>query len=434
MKSFTAEFPIIGQKINTAEIIAVGTELLLGQTLNTNARDIALELSELGISCFYQAVVGDNPERLEEVLRQSLGRADLVITTGGLGPTEDDITMEISAKIAETELVYNKEAEGWIKDIFAVLGKEPSSNNWKQALLPVKAKILYNSAGTAPGALYQLTHEGTNKYLALLPGPPAEMNQMFQQELKPWLKTCADERLYHVYLRTTGLGESDLTERIADIIHAQNEISIAPYASIGDVTLRLSLMGSKELAPEELEQRFRPVIEQIKFRVGEYIYSEDNKTLPEVVLELLAARQATVGFAESCTGGLVSAELTKIPGASKSLAGGIVSYSNEIKESLLGVSPEIIGSEGAVSEASALAMAAGARAQLGVDYAVSITGIAGPDGGSKEKPVGTVWFGLADAEGTLAEHFHIGGDRARIRKIATLTALNLLRKRLLQII
>ncbi|HHU07125.1 MAG TPA: competence/damage-inducible protein A [Clostridiaceae bacterium] len=434
MSPFIAELPIRGRKINTAEIITVGTELLLGQTLNTNARDLALELSELGISSFYQVVVGDNPERLEKVLRQSLDRADLVITTGGLGPTEDDITMEISAKIAGTDLVCSKQAEGWIREFFAVRGRKPSGNNWKQALLPLKSKILYNSVGTAPGALYQLDHEGTKKYLALLPGPPAEMKQMFQQELKPWLETCADERLYHVYLRTIGLGESSLTDEIADVIHAQNEISIAPYASLGEVMLRLSLMGPKEIATEELEQRFSPVIEQIKSRVGEYIYSEDNKTLPEVVLDLLAERQATVGFAESCTGGLISAELTKIPGASKVFTGGVVSYSNEIKKSLLGVSSEVLRDEGAVSEGCALAMAAGARSLLGVDYAVAITGIAGPEGGSKDKPVGTIWIGLADEEKTTAQHFLIGGDRAQIRKIATLTALDVLRKRLLRIV
>lgn len=434
MKEFTAELPVTGRKINSAEIISVGTELLLGQTLNTNARDLSLELSDLGISCFYQAVVGDNHERLEEVLRQSLDRADLVITTGGLGPTEDDITMEISARIAGTELTHSKEAEGWIRDFFALRGREPADNNWKQAHLPVMAKILYNSVGTAPGALYQLNQEGTKKYLAVLPGPPAEMNQMFKQQLKPWLKICTDESLYHVYLRTIGLGESGLTAKLTDIIHTQSEISIAPYASVGEVMLRLSLMAPQQLSPKEVEQRFRPVIEQIESRVGEYIYSRDNRTLSGVVLDLLVEKQATVGFAESCTAGLVSAEITKSPGASQAFAGSIVSYSNELKESLLGVSSEIIKSEGAVSEASALAMAAGARSLLGVDYAVSITGIAGPDGGSKKKPVGTVWIGLADAAGTLAEHFLIGGDRSHIRKIATLTALDFLRKRLLKII
>lgn len=418
------------RQIYSAEIISIGTELLLGQIVNTNARDLACELSELGISNYYQAVVGDNPERMEAVIRQGLERSDLVIATGGLGPTEDDITMQICAKIAGTELVFNAEAAKWIRDRITRHHYVLTSNNWKQAMLPREAKILYNAAGTAPGALFQLDYAGKRRYLAVLPGPPLEMNTMFKRELKPWLCTMTRRHLQHLYIRTIGLGESRLTSMISDIIHDQGTVTIAPYAEDGEVVLRLSVMASAEQTIEELNEIFQPVLVQIKARLGEYIYSVENKTLPQIIVEQLSAQNARVCFAESCTAGLLSAELAGISGASRVFTGSMIVYANELKQSLLGVPSEILQSDGAVSEQCAIAMAEGIRSLLQTDYAVSVTGIAGPEGGTDSKPVGTVWIGLSDHSGTFARHFILKGERNRIRRIATLNALDLLRRQI----
>jgi nicotinamide-nucleotide amidase len=418
------------QQIYSAEIISIGTELLLGQTVNTNARDLACELSELGISNYYQAVVGDNPVRMEAVIKQGLGRSDLVITTGGLGPTEDDITMEVCAKIAGTELVFNPEAEKWIRDRIVSHHYVLTSNNWKQAMLPKAAKILFNAVGTAPGALFQFDYAGKSRFLAVLPGPPLEMNTMFERELKPWLRTKTSRSLQHIYIRTTGLGESRLTSMISDIIHEQSTVSIAPYAEDGEVVLRLSVMASSDQTSEELKEIFQPVLNQIRNRLGEYIYSVENKTLPQIVVEHLSAQNAKVSFAESCTAGLLSAELASAPGASNVFSGSIIVYANELKKSLLGVSAEILQSDGAVSEECAIAMAKGIRSLLQTDYAVSVTGIAGPEGGTAVKPVGTVWIGLSECSGTFARHFILRGGRNRIRRIAALNALDLLRRQI----
>lgn len=418
------------QQIYSAEIISIGTELLLGQTVNTNARDLACELSELGISNYYQAVVGDNPERMETVIKQGLERSDLVITTGGLGPTEDDITMQVCAKIAGTELVFNPKAEKWIRDRIVSHHYILTSNNWKQAMLPKAAIILFNAVGTAPGALFQFDYAGKSRFLAVLPGPPLEMNTMFERELKPWLRTKTSRRLQHIYIRTTGLGESRLTSMISDIIHEQSTVSIAPYAEDGEVILRLSVMASSDQTSEELKEIFQPVLNQIRNRLGEYIYSVENKTLPQIVVERLSAQNAKVSFAESCTAGLLSAELASTPGASNVFSGSIIVYANELKKSLLGVSAEILQSDGAVSEECAIAMAEGVRSLLQTDYAVSVTGIAGPEGGTAVKPVGTVWIGLSERSGTFARHFILRGDRNRIRRIAALNALDLLRRQI----
>ncbi|HHV41920.1 MAG TPA: competence/damage-inducible protein A [Clostridiaceae bacterium] len=431
MDLFRVALPNPEQEITKAEIVSIGTELLLGQTLNTDARDLARELSELGINCYYQSVVGDNPERMEEVIRLSLKRSDLVITTGGLGPTEDDITMGVCAKIAGSELVYHAESERRIKEFFAIRGLVPSDKSKKQVMLPSDAYIMPNDAGTAPGAVFNFEYNGQTRYLAVLPGPPMEMNLMFQRELKPWLKRYSRHHLHHQYIRTVGIGESQLVAKITDIIHNQGLVSIAPYASAGEVMLRLSVMAPHDMPIDEVNALIQPVAEQIKERIDEYIYSEDNKPMAEVVLSLLTKEKAMVGFAESCTAGLAAAELAKIPGASRVLSGGVITYCNELKHSLLGVSREILAREGAVSESCAIAMAVGARSLLKTDYAVSITGIAGPEGGSEVKPVGTVWIGISHRNGSFARSFLFAGDRNHIRKVSVLNALDLLRRCLL---
>ncbi len=431
MSKWKAVLPEQGQSINNAEIVTIGTELLLGQTLNTNARDLALELSELGISCYHQVVVGDNFDRLKDVLLHALERSDLVLATGGLGPTEDDITMAVVADILGEELVFHAEAKEIVERYFISRGKEPNPNSWKQTMFPEKAKVLNNPVGTAPAALIALKREERTVYLAVLPGPPAELNEIFATEIKPWLRQRSKQHLYHLYIRTIGIGESLLVAKISDLIHDQGEISIAPYASTGEAMLRLSYLAARDLSQEEQREKFSPLLEEIKKRVGEYIYSLDNKNLAQVAYALLLEQKASLAVAESCTAGLLAAEITKISGASKVFKGGIVSYANEIKERMLQIPAELLQEKGAVSEEVALKMAAAARREFASDYALSITGIAGPEGGSKEKPVGTVWIGISAANGSLAQRFLFGGGREQIRKLAVLSAFDILRRRLI---
>ncbi len=419
--------------LHSAEIICVGTELLIGHTLNTNAGYLANQLAELGISSYRQIVVGDNKDRLLQQIRESAGRSDVVILTGGLGPTQDDLTMETAAAAAGLPLVLDQASLEHIEGLFRSIGRDMTENNRKQAMLPLGATILKNNNGTAPGAIFpcaapseeQLDHEAL---LILLPGPPSEMTLMFNESVAPFLLAQAPHYFRSVYVRLIGIGESAAESRIQDLMDAQDNPTIAPYASEGECMFRITQRFSRVQADER--DLLTPLVQELKTRFGKHIYEIGSRSMPEVVLALLKEKKATVSFAESCTGGMAASAMVDFPGASLVLAGGVVAYSNQAKVDLLKVNPLLLEKEGAVSYNCALAMAEGCRKQVGSDFAVSITGIAGPEGGTKEKPVGLVYIAVASATATRARQLRLSGNRTRVRRIATLQAYNLLREML----
>ncbi len=414
----------------TAEIICVGTELLLGQIVNTNAAWLARELSLLGLHSYYQTVVGDNPERLQEQLALSAGRSDLIILTGGLGPTQDDLTLATTARFAGLPLAMHEPSRQAIAEFFQAIGRtgQATANNWKQAMMPAGATVLPNHNGTAPGAIFSAhLPEGRAPLFILLPGPPSEMQLMFTESVKPWLEQLSPTRLRHIFVRMIGIGESAAETRLLDLIEGQSNPTLAPYATEGEVMFRITQACSQPDEPDLTAA----LLAEVRSRLGEYIYEVGPRTMPEVVKDLLLEQGKTISCAESCTGGLVSAALTDLAGASAVFCGSIVAYSNEIKAILLGVKPQTLLTEGAVSEACAVAMAQGCRDVINTDFAVSVTGIAGPDGGSAEKPVGLVWLAVAGPAGVATRKLQLRGNRARIRKVATLNALDLVRRQLL---
>lgn len=408
--------------IESAEIVAVGTELLIGQTLNTNSHYLANQLTLLGINSYYQSVVGDNPDRMLNALQTALSRADLVLTSGGLGPTVDDVTMELAAKAAGKNLVLHQESKQIISDYFTSMGRTVSDNNWKQAMMPEDALVMPNTNGTAPGAIFVFDYKGKTKAIACLPGPPNELEPMFELTLKPWLEQRVQYKFKHRFLHMMGIGESDAETEISDIIENQSNPTIAPYASPGEVCFRIT---QRMLRNKEEKDLISPVVLEIKSRIGQYIYEDGDRTLSEIVFQMLKEKQYTIGFAESCTAGMVSSEFGKIAGVSEVYAGSIISYSNEIKERILNVSTNTLEKHGAVSRECAVEMALGARALLKSDLSVSVTGIAGPDGGTPKKPVGTVYIAV-DYQGQMSTEKHlIRGNREKIRTVAALRAFHL---------
>lgn len=408
--------------IESAEIVAIGTELLIGQTLNTNSYYLANQLTLLGINSYHQSVVGDNPDRIINTIRAALKRADLVITSGGLGPTADDLTMELVAKAADKKLVMDRASKQRISDYFTSIGRTVSDNNWKQAMKPEGAMAMPNTNGTAPGAILVFEHEGATKAIVCFPGPPSELRPMFELSLKPWLKERVAYQFEHRFLHMMGIGESSAELELQDLIKSQTNPTIAPYASPGEVCFRITQRIKRNQAEPDL---ISPVVEEIKKRLGQYIYEDGERTLPEIVLQLLQAKQQTIGFAESCTAGMISSEFGNLPGVSDVFKGSIISYSNQIKRNVLGVSSKILENQGAVSRECAEAMARGARKTLLTDIAISVTGIAGPSGGTKEKPVGLVYLG-ADYQGQITTEKHlIRGNRERVRTVASLRAFHL---------
>ncbi len=413
--------------VRTAETICVGTELLIGHTLNTNAYYLARQLSLMGINSYYQTVVGDNPERLLGAIRTALARADCVFLTGGLGPTADDITMAMAARVAGLELVLHEPSRTAIRAIFSRMGREMTANNLKQAMLPAGAMILPNSNGTAPGCVIEFRQDGEAKTLILLPGPPSELQPMFTEQVKPYLAGRTERSLRNVFVRMIGIGESQAETLLQDLIERQTNPTLAPYAGEGEVMFRITQLADRHDAPDITG----PLLAEVKRRAGEYIYEIGERKMHEVVADLLTARQATVSLAESCTAGLAQARLGEIPGASRFLVGGMVAYANDVKRDHLGVPAALLEQEGAVSEACAIAMATGCRKLFATDYAVSITGIAGPDGATADKPVGLVYLAAADARGCETRMLRINGNRARVRSVAALNAFDLLRRKLL---
>ncbi len=412
----------MGFLIETAEIVAVGTELLIGQTMNSNAHYLAGQLTLLGINSYYQTVVGDNPDRLSETLARALTRADLVITSGGLGPTADDITMQYSAKLAGKELVLDPDSEARIAEYFLSSNRTPSANNWKQAMLPEGAYIMTNNNGTAPGAIMTFSYQGQTKAIACLPGPPSELKPMFEEHLAPWLKARTKYTFKHRFLHLIGIGESDAEMKVRDLIDGQKNPTLAPYASPGEVCFRLTQRFDRS---EPEADRLGELADEVYRRLGQYVYEDGKRSLPQVVYDRLKSRGETVSFAESCTAGLISSQFGQIPGVSEVYQGAVVSYSNRVKVEVLGVDPQILATEGAVSEACALAMARGVAEKLNTDLGISVTGIAGPSGGSPDKPVGTVYVAAVYKGKAMVKKHLIKGNREKVRLVAALRAYHI---------
>lgn len=411
-----------------AEIVSTGTELLLGETLNTSTHFLTGKLSSMGIEVDYHTTVGDNPERLEQVIRQAIGRADILITTGGLGPTADDLTKELVAKVLDLQMELDTSSLEQIKQFFGRRKAPMPLNNEKQAYFPKDAKILPNPIGTAPGAII----EKNGKTVIILPGPPFEMTPMFDNYVWPELQQTLEptaERMNERVLKVFGMGESAIEEVLADLMNLPN-MSMALLAKRAEMHIRLVARSSK-ITSEKAEEVLNRIEEEIRRRLGNKVFGRDQETMIGIVGQLLKNKQLTIATAESCTGGLLGAALTQDPGSSKFYLGGVISYSNALKHGLLGVSEENLLKYGAVSEEVAMEMATGIRSNVGSDLAISTTGIAGPDGGSAQKPVGLVYVGLASSEGVQVEKFQLYGERESVRQLTVQAALNKVRKHML---
>ncbi|MBU3207947.1 competence/damage-inducible protein A [Clostridium algidicarnis] len=404
-----------------AEIIAVGTELLLGDILNTNAQFLSKELAILGIEVYHQTVIGDNGERLLEAFDEAFKRCDVVITSGGLGPTKDDITKEMAAKYFGKELTLNEEELKNIEKYFNKTGKKMTENNRKQAYFPKDDIILKNNNGTAPGAIMKGENGGV---IIVLPGPPKELIPMFKESVVPYLRNTTDSTLYSKVLRLFGIGESTMEDEIKDILESQTNPTVAPYAKELDLILRITSKAKNE---EEAKKLIEPLEKQIRQRLPQYIYGENDDTLESVVGEKLIKENLTISSAESCTGGMLSARLVNVPSISKVFIEGAVTYSNQAKVSRLSVKKETLEKYGAVSKETAIEMAEGIAKTANTDIGISTTGIAGPDGGTNEKPVGLVYIGLYIKGNTLVKELNIKGNREKVRTRATIEALNFLR-------
>lgn len=407
-----------------AEIVSTGTELLLGETFNTSAHFLTGKLSSLGIEVDYHTTVGDNPERLEQVLRQAMGRTDLIVTTGGLGPTADDLTKELVAKVLELKMELDPYSLDQIKQFFGRRKAPMPLSNEKQAYFPRDSKILPNPIGTAPGAII----EKNGKTVVILPGPPFEMNPMFDNYVWPELQQKIEpnaERMNQRVLKVFGIGESAIEEVLGDLMSLPN-LSMALLAKRAEMHIRLVVRCSKNSCAEA-EKVLNRTEEEIRRRLGSKVFGRDQETMIGIVGQLLKNKQFTIATAESCTGGLMGAALTQEPGSSGFYLGGVVSYSNSLKQGLLGVSEKTLLKYGAVSEEVAKEMAEGIRSKVGSDLAISTTGIAGPDGGSDQKPVGLVYIGLATPEGVQVEKLQLYGERESVRQLTVQGAMNKVR-------
>ncbi len=411
-----------------AEIISIGTELLLGDILNSNAQYLAQELARLGIPHYFQTVVGDNPERIKRAIATACDRSTLLIFTGGLGPTPDDLTTETIASFFEKPLIEKPEIIADIAEKFAQRGRTMTDNNRKQALIPEGADILHNPVGSAPGMIWQ---PRPNVTILTFPGVPSEMKIMWKQIAVPYLKqqgwgqTVIVSRL----LRFWGVSESGLAEKVSDFFDLQNP-TVAPYANLGEVKLRISAKAASET---EAYQIIAPVEQQLREIAGADCYGSDTDSLASAVGKLLRETQTTLSVAESCTGGGLGQMLTQVSGSSSYFMGGIISYDNSVKQNLLGVDAIALEQQGAVSELVAKQMALGVRSRLNTTWGLSITGVAGPEGGTEKKPVGLVYIGLAGPNDEVMTFSNQFGDRGRdwVRLVSANTALDKLRRQLL---
>lgn len=402
------------------ELISVGTEILLGDILNTDAQFLSQELAKMGISVMHQSTVGDNAGRLTKLLEEASQRSDIIILSGGLGPTPDDITKEVCCEFFKKKMYLHEESFEKMKAFFAERKREMPENNIKQAMLPEGCVVFRNDNGTAPG----LAMEKDGVHLLLLPGPPRELKPMFFESAVPYLKQFSDKIIISHNIRTFGIGESSMAEMVNDLFDMQNP-TVAPYAKDGEALLRVTAMADSE---EQAEEMCRPVIDEIKSRLGDVVYGVDYTCIEEAVVELLREKKFKVATAESCTGGFIAKRITNVSGSSEVFECGIVSYSNRIKNEVLGVSADDLEKYGAVSETVARQMAEGALKVSGADIAVSVTGIAGPNGDGSDKPVGLSYIGLADKNNSWVTELKTGRtDRDYNRYVNASNALNMIR-------
>ena len=410
---------------HTAELIAVGTELLLGNIANTDAQMISQGLSQLGINVYYHTVVGDNPQRVRQAVDIARGRADILITTGGLGPTCDDLTKVAVAQAFGKELVYHEPSAQRIRERFAQRGTPVTENNFQQAMVPEGCTVLDNDWGTAPGVAF--ASGGT--HVLMLPGPPRECAMMFRHRALPYLQKLSDGVIASRTVKTFGIGESAAEALLRDLMNALHNPTLAPYAKPTGTELRITAHAPTR---EEALRLIAPVEEQVKAILKDKVIGVDVDSLEEVCLRLLKDRGLTVGTAESCTGGLMAKLLTDLPGSSAVFRGGVVSYTDAVKRGLLGVPEDLLDRYGAVSPQVAEAMAQGARAALGCDLALAATGVAGPDPDDRGNPIGLVYLGLAWEGGCQVVPFRAGtqAERERVRRMAAWTGLDLIRRHL----
>ena len=406
-----------------AEIISVGTELLLGSTINTDAADVSKTLSEYGINVYWHTVVGDNPARVADAVSRAMGRADMIITTGGLGPTCDDLTKVAIADALGLPLVVSEEEEKWLKELFAERGNELTPNNFQQIELPKGAVALRNDWGTAPGCYL----ERENVKLIMLPGPPRECREMLEHRVRPILAKISDGKIVSHTVNFFGIGESEMEQYLRADMESMQNPSLAPYAREGECYVRVTAKAETEEIAEEM---IKPVISKVREKFGELAYGENSPSLAYWTLKLLKEQNKTLAAAESCTGGMLSELITDIPGASANFLGAAVVYTNEVKTKLLGIPEELIDNFGAVSEEVAAVMAMNVRELLGSDYGIGITGLAGPDGDG-ENPVGTVFVALASENSVYVRSLSLGGrDRRIIRLYSCQNAFDMLRRKL----
>ena len=408
---------------HTAELIAVGTELLLGNIANTDAQMLSQGLSALGINVYYHTVVGDNPERLRAAVETAKTRADIILTTGGLGPTCDDLTKNVLAACFGKKLVFHEPSAQRIEAYFRNLhpDRPMTENNYQQAMLPEGCTVLENDWGTAPGVAF----EADGVRVIMLPGPPRECKAMFTHRVVPYLKKLSDGVIASHTLKLFGIGESAMEAQLRDKMNAMTNPTLAPYAKEGECELRITAKADTEGAALAL---IDPVEAELKAHFGPLVYGVDVPNLERVVLDSLKEKGLTLGTAESCTGGLVAKRYTDLPGASAAFGGGVVSYATEVKHTVLGVEQALLDQYGAVSEPVARAMAEGARRALGCDLAISTTGVAGPDPDERGNPVGLVFTALAAPEGTWVRQVHLSMGRQRIRHIAASHGFDLARR------
>jgi len=407
----------------TAEIIAIGTELLLGGTANTDAQDVSRVLSELGINVFFHTVVGDNPERMKQAVEIAKSRADIIITTGGLGPTFDDVTKQTLAEAFGKKLVFNEEVADKIRAFFKrrLPNMKMTENNLRQADMPEDCIIFDNGVGTAPGCAF----EAEGKHILMLPGPPRECRAMLKACVLPYLKKLSDAEIHSHNIHIFGLGESAVEDKLRPLMESLQNPTLAPYAKDGEVMLRLT---AKAASKQQADEMMAPVLTQVKETLGDIIYGIDTDSLENTVITLLKEHGQTLATAESCTGGLLSKRLTDIPGASKVYLGGAVAYSELSKTELLGVDPKMIQSFNAVSSEVALAMADAIRKKLNADIGIGITGIAGPDSDSSGQKPGTVFVALTTKNTSICKKPSLFHDRDRIRIGAASHALDMIRR------
>ncbi len=403
-----------------AEILCIGTELLIGDIVNTNSAYLSKRLSEHGFDVLYHSVCGDNKERIEQTVKHAFTRCDLLVTTGGLGPTYDDISMELCAKALGLSMYTDERVVEKLKQYFAKTGRVMTDNNLKQALVPEGATVLMNDCGTAPG----IALEKDGKVLVMLPGPPREMKPMFENQVLPYLSVYSDYVLVSSNINIIGMGESSVEDKLRDLMVNSTNPTLAPYVNEGEVRVRVTASGKTK---DEAKSIVEKTVNEVKRILGKVVYDVDSPSIEYSLVKHLIKKKKTISTCESCTGGLVSAAITAVPGSSEVFGYGVCTYANEAKMSLVGVKNETLDAYGAVSEQTAKEMADGVRKLSGSDIAVSLTGIAGPGGGTPEKPVGLVYLGVSAGNKLYAKKMllgqHSAPDREYIRKLAVKNAL-----------